>query len=53
MEDNTSSNAADAVNDKENETKKERPTSLDFESYNAGDGEEVKILDDTKPATTR
>ncbi|KAL9964997.1 hypothetical protein ACROYT_G028720 [Oculina patagonica] len=49
MEDSASSNAQDAVNNKSNEAKKERPKSLDLESSNFGNEEE---LDDTK-ATTR
>lgn len=53
MEEGTSSNAADAVEVKENETKKERPTSLDLEKYDAGNDEEVKIQDGKKSSTTR
>lgn len=49
MEDTASSNAQDAVNNKSNEANKERPKSLDLESSNFGNEEE---LDDTK-ATTR
>ena len=53
MEESISSNAADAGEVKENETKKERPTSLDLDKCDAGNDEEVKIQDGKKSSTTR
>lgn len=50
MEDTTSSNAQDALTSKANEAKKERPKSLDLESSNFGNEEEIN-QDDTKSTT--
>ena len=50
MEESVSSNVLDTINGKENEPKKERPTSLDLESCNFGnDGEQTP--DDTRQTT--
>lgn len=51
MEESISSNASDAVNSKGNEAKKERPKSLELESSNLGNDDELAIKDDTKPTS--
>ncbi|KAJ7391104.1 Protein Aster-B [Desmophyllum pertusum] len=53
MEESISSNASDAVNSKGNEAKKERPKSLELESSNLGNDDELAIKDDTKPTSRK